>query len=344
VNLLSFALPSARITADQLEEKGMSLTRRNFIASLAAAAAAIQIDARTGMPMRSLGSTGQTVSLIAFGGGSRWYRGYKDREAGLEALDRALKAGVNYVDSGASYGDGLSEQWIGEYLKTHKKDFFLVTKVGGDRSFDDSMRIIERSLKNLGVNQVDLLHIHMLGNEDDLAKIEAPDGQLKAVQRAKEQKLTRFIGITSHTNPLVLKTALERHSFDSTQMALNIAQMGIAAPSDKAGEGMTGGSGFEMVAMPVALKKKMGLTAMKVFAQDKLVGKAAPEILLRYALSLPIAAASIGMPKPEHIDFNVSVARSFKPLSREEMRRLPASITPQMRAAIDGFFADHIDC
>ena len=162
--------------------------------------------------------------------------------------------------------------------------------------------------------------------------------------KAKEQKLTRFIGVTCHQNPQVLKTALERHDFDSTQMALNIAQIGNAAPSNKAGQGMTGASGFETVAMPVALKKKMGLTAMKVFAQEKLLGKAAPEMLLRYAMTLPVAAATIGMPELAHIDFNISVAKNFKPLSPEEMKPLPESVTPQMRAAIDRFFADHVDC
>jgi predicted aldo/keto reductase-like oxidoreductase len=120
----------------------------------------------------------------------------------------------------------------------------LLTKIGGDRTYDDAMRIIERSLKNLGVNQVDLMHIHALGDEKDLAGIESPNGQLKAMQRAKQQKMTRFIGITCHQNPQVPKTALTRHDFDSTQMALNIAQIGNAAPPDKPGQGMTGASGF----------------------------------------------------------------------------------------------------
>jgi uncharacterized protein len=321
----------------------MQVTRRNFLVSAALSAVAAEADAQTGMPMRTLGQTGQKVSLLAFGGGSR-FLAYKDRDKGLAALDRALKGGINYVDTAASYGDGQSEQWIGEFLKTHKKDFFLVTKIGGDRTYDDAMRIIERSLKNLGVNQVDLMHIHALGDEKDLAGIEAPNGQLKAMQRAKAQKMTRFIGITCHQNPQVLKTALTRHDFDSTQMALNIAQIGNAAPSDKAGRGMTGASGFEAVAMPVALQKKMGLTAMKVFAQEKLIGQAPPEMLLRYAMTLPVAAATVGMPEVAHIDFNLAVAKGFKPLSPADMKSLPAGVATKMRASIDRFFADHMDC
>ncbi len=320
----------------------MSVTRRSFLVSAAMAAVATEVDAATGMPMRPLGRTGEKVSLLAFGAGSRWLA-YKTPDKGLPALERALAAGINYVDSAASYGDGESERWVGEFLKTHKKNFFLVTKIGGDRSYDDTMRIIERSLKNLGVDHVDLMHIHALGNEDDLAKIEAPNGQMKAMLKAKEQKMARFIGVTSHQNPQVLKTLLEHHDLDSTQMALNIAQIGNAAPSNKAGQGMTGASGFEAVAMPVALRKKMGLTAMKVFAQEKLLGKAAPEMLLRYAMTLPVAATTVGMPQLEHIDFNVNVAKHFKPLSPEEMRQLPDGVSAQMRASIDHFFSDHVD-
>ena len=273
----------------------MELTRRQFLAYAAAAAAVTEVDAATGMPMRPLGSTGEKVSLLAFGAGSRWLM-YGSEDKALDALHRALQAGINYVDSAASYGDGQSERWIGQYLRSHRKNFFLVTKLGGDRTYSGTMKLLERSLRNLGVSQVDLLHIHSLGSQEDLSRIEAADGQLKAMLKAKEEKMTRFIGVTCHTDPAVLKTALERHPFDSVQMALNIAQIGNARPSDRAGEGMTGASGFEAIALPVALKKKIGLTAMKVFAQEKLLGKALPDILLRYAMTLPVSACVVGMP------------------------------------------------
>jgi len=320
----------------------MEFTRRQFLAYAAAAAAATEIDASTGMPMRPLGSTGEKVSLLAFGAGSRWLM-YRTEDKGLEALHRALQAGINYVDSAASYGDGQSERWIGQYLKSHKKNFFLVTKLGGDRTYSGTMKLLERSLNNFGLSQVDLLHIHSLGSQEDLSRIEAPDGQLKAMLRAKEEKMARFIGVTCHTDPAVLKTALERHPFDSVQMALNIAQIGNARPSDRAGEGMTGASGFESIALPVAVKKKIGLTAMKVFAQEKLLGKAPPEILLRYAMTLPVSACVVGMPQLEHLDFNIGVAKSFQPLSPEEMKSLPKTVSASLRASIDRFFSTHTD-
>jgi uncharacterized protein len=324
----------------------MSLTRRNFLegaalSALAAQAAATAQDPATGMPMRTLGRTGERVSLLALGAGSRWLM-YKDRDKGLDALDRALKAGINYVDSAASYGDGQSESWVGEYLKTHKKNFFLVTKIT-PRKGDEAKRQIERSLKLLGVSQVDLMHIHALGSEDDLAEVEAKGNLLDVLYQMREQKVARFIGVTSHTNPAVTKTLLERQDLDSVQMALNIAQIGNSAPSNRVGQGQTGASGFERIAMPVALKKNMGLTAMKVFGQDRLLPAGSIETLLRYAMTLPVSAAVAGMPTLAMLEENIRVAKAFKPLSREEMQSLPDSVSTQLRASLDHFFADHVD-
>jgi len=319
----------------------MSISRRSLIASALPLWGAVT-DPKTGMPLRPLGKTGVQVSALAFGAGSRWLM-YKDRDKAHEALDRALKAGINYVDSAATYGDGQSESWIGDYLKGHKKDFFLTTKITS-RKADEAMRQIERSMKNFGIAQVDLMHIHSLGSEEDVAQIEAPDGLLKVIYKMRDQKVARFVGVTSHTNPKVMAAFLDRNDLDSCQMALNIAQIGNAAPSDKAGQGLTGASGFEKTAMPVALRKKMGLTAMKVFAQEKLLGKAEPSVLLRYAMTLPVAAAVCGMPKLEYLDANIQTAKSFTPLGKEDMERLPASVSAQMRAAIDRFFENHIDC
>src|SRR5947199_10230676 len=130
------------------------------------------------------------------------------------------------------------------------------------------MRTVDTSLKRLQVDHVDLLHIHALMGPDDLAAIEAKDGAWAAATKARDQKMARFIGITCHAYPDVLKTALERHDFDCTQMALNAAMRGQVA-------GAT--SSFETTALPVALHKKMGVTAMKIFAQDALAGQAPPE-------------------------------------------------------------------
>ena len=194
------------------------------------------------------------------------------------------------------------------------------------------------------VEQIDLVHIHSLRDQEDLERIEAKGGVLDQLQRLRDQKLMRFIGITSHSDPYVLKTALQRHDFDCTQMALNAACVGMKSLQGGdmvPNEAME--TSFESLALPVAIAKGMGVIAMKVFAGDGLSGKAAPEKLLYYSLSLPVATAVIGMPKLEQIDDNVRLAKAFKPLPRFEMNRMSGMLAEKHKAILDRFFSQHID-
>src|SRR5262249_2276510 len=100
---------------------------------------------------------------------------------------------------------------------------------------------------------------------------------------------------------------------------------------------------FETIALPVANRKKMGVIAMKVFAQEGLVGQAPPEKLMYYALSLPVTLCVIGMPKIEHIDQNVAMAKAFKPLPKSEMQELAKRLSEKNKMALDRYFSNHID-
>jgi len=273
----------------------MSISRRDFLGTSAAAgltAATLGAGSdKGGLPTRMLGKTGAHVSILAFGGGSRFVNN-KDDDETIGILQKALDAGVTYIDTADDYGrEHLSERRIAQAIKGKRDRLFLATKLS-NRDGKETQRIVELSLKSLGVDRVDLLHIHSLLSEEDLGVIEAKGGVLEQVQKIRDQKMARFIGITCHADPVALKTALERHDFDCTQMALNAAmrsQEKTAQPS------------FETVALPVALRKKMGVTAMKIFAADVLVGQAPNDRLIRYSMSLPVAATVIGMPKVEHI-------------------------------------------
>ncbi|MBI3280656.1 MAG: aldo/keto reductase [Acidobacteria bacterium] len=322
----------------------MSLSRREFMEAAAAvglahAALGAEIDQTTGMPMRTLGKTGARVSVLAMGCGSRLLS-YKEEDKALEALTKALNSGINYIDTAYGYGSGKSETWVGKLMPEWRKKVFLATKVNA-RGYDEAQRIVEGSLKRLQTDHVDLLHIHGLTNEDDLKAAE--EGALKVVLRARDQKMARFIGITSHTDPQTLKLALERHDFDCTQMALNAARAGMR--NGKGGMVINPElkTSFEDVALPVAVRKKMGIIAMKVFAQEGLVGKAPIEKLIAYALSLPVSVAVLGMPKLAFIDANVRVAKSFQPLRKSDMKSLGDKLSAEHKARLDRFFADHVD-
>lgn len=320
----------------------MSRSRREFLQStaLTALAASSALAAPQTIPKRTLGRTGAQVSILAFGCGSRFLQ-YKDEEGALAALNLALDRGITYLDTASDYAGGLSETRVGMVMRTRRKEVWLATKIP-ERGGDAAMRTIEASLKRLQTEQIDLIHIHNLSHEDDLAAIEAKDGVLNALYKLRDQKVTRAIGVTSHTDPHVLRTALERHDFDCTQMALNAARAGMARPDG--GFGMTKlQQGFETIALPVAKKKDLGVIAMKIFAQEGLSGLAAPEKLIGYSLSLPVAAVVVGMPKPEFIDRNVAIARAFEPMSPAEMRGLSDRLALDHKARLDHFFASHVD-
>jgi len=296
---------------------------------------------KAAMPARVLGKTGARVSILAFGCGSRFLKYDEDQAA--EALTRALDSGINYLDTADDYGKNhLSEQRVGKTLKGRRQGIFLATKLSS-RDGEQSRRIVEESLKALQVDQIDLIHIHGLTTMDDLAKIEAKGGVLEQLQKIKSEKLTRFIGITSHADPESLKAALERHDFDVTQMALNAGQVNMKSGKGSMVPNDAIRSSFQQLALPVANRKKMGVIAMKVMAQDALIGQTSADKLMQYSLSLPVTSVVIGMPKMEHIDENVKLARAFKPMTPAEMKQVAQPLSDRNKQALDRFFANHVD-
>jgi uncharacterized protein len=306
---------------------------RSALASAAAAALPAIIApsaahaAATAIPHRTLGRTGASVSILALGCGSRFLSYPADQATAV--LEKALSLGINYFDTAMDYGDGESERRVGQVLARRRQDVFVATKVPTHaRTRDAALREVEASLKRLQTDHVDLLHLHSLGKEDDLAKIEAPDGALKASYELRDQKVARFIGMTSHTDGPTMAKAIEHNDLDAVQMAMNSARA----------------LRFEEMALPAANKKNLGVILMKVTAQEKLLGPggAEPAALLRYAWSLPVSAVVCGMPKLEFIEANVASARAFTPMNPAEMDALRGQLAGK-QAVLEMFFADHRD-
>jgi aryl-alcohol dehydrogenase-like predicted oxidoreductase len=322
----------------------MDLSRRQFLQAAAAGVAvapALGASAAGKLPTRMLGKTGIEVSVLGFGSGSRFVM-YEEENKALEALTRALDLGITYIDTAHSYGNGKSEERIGKLMPEKRKQITLATKLSA-RKADDARRQIELSLKRLQTDRLDVLHIHALKDLHDLEAVEAPDGVLKALYEAREQKVARAIGITCHASPAALKTALERHDFDCTQMALNAAMARMAEGNGPMKATPMAQGGFEELALPVAIRKGMGIIAMKVFTQDQIIGAAPIEKLLAYSLSLPVSLASLGMPKPEFIERNIELARAFTPMSDADRRRLTDSIAAERKVSLVEFFRLHQD-
>jgi hypothetical protein len=310
------------------------VSRREFLektglaaAALPALATARPADAAAAMPRRTLGRTGVSVPILALGCGSRFLM-YKPEEASA-VLEKAIGLGVNYLDTAIDYGNGESETRVGRVMATRRKDVFLATKVPTRaRTRDGALREVEASLKRLQTDHVDLLHLHSLAKEDDLAKIEAKDGAIRALYELRDQKVARFIGMTSHTDGAVMAQAIERNDLDCVQMAMNPARV----------------LRFEDQALPAAKKKDLGVILMKVTGQERLLGAngAAPAALLRYAWTLPVSTVVCGMPKLEFLDQNAASARAFTPMPPGEIDALRTQLAGR-QIALEQFFAHHHD-
>ena len=285
-----------------------------------------------GLPQRVLGKTGVRVSVLVFGGGSHFLgRVGGDEDKVRELILRALGLGINYFDTAAGYTfrphERLSETYYGRILPPYRDRIFLASK-SRERGRDEMLRSVEKSLELLHTDHLDLIQMHSLAELEELDRLERPDGALSALRKLKDEKVVRFIGATGHYNPEVLYQAVERFDLDTLLITLNAAQ--ATHPLS-----MTPGkplADFEDKVLPAAVNKGLGVIAMKVVGQGSIIGegegKASPEELLRYALSLPVATVNISHTSLPILEQNVAAARAARPMDGEEMAELRARLSP----------------
>ena len=165
------------------------------------------------------GRTGHQSSRAIFGAAAL---GAMRQDRADEILPLLLRHGVNHIDVAASYGD--AELRIAPWLREHREDFFLATKTG-KRSGADARAELERSLERLGTDRVDLIQLHNLTDPEGWTEATGSGGALEALIRAREEGLTRFIGVTGHGTyaaAMHLKS-LAAYDFDSVLVPYNQA-------------------------------------------------------------------------------------------------------------------------
>jgi aryl-alcohol dehydrogenase-like predicted oxidoreductase len=167
------------------------------------------------------GQTGHDSSRIIFGAAAL---GAMRQERADQVLATLLEFGVNHIDTAASYGD--SELRVGPWMAEHRADFFLATKTG-ERTADGARASLERSLSRLGVDSVDLIQLHNLVEPDEWAVAHGPGGAVEALSRARDEGLTRFIGVTGHGLRIagMHLRSLERFDFSSVLLPYNYTVM-----------------------------------------------------------------------------------------------------------------------
>lgn len=142
-----------------------------------------------------------------------------DRTLGL-----LLEYGINHIDTAASYGD--AELRIGPWMAEHRQDFFLATKTG-ERTYEKARDEIRRSLERLRVDHVDLLQLHYLVDPEEWEVAMGSGGALEAAIEARDEGLTRFVGVTGHDTavPKMHMRSLERFDFDSVLLPFSYLMM-----------------------------------------------------------------------------------------------------------------------
>lgn len=167
------------------------------------------------------GRIGHQSTRIIFGAAALGNVSQDDADRTLDVL---LQFGINHIDTAASYGE--SELRVGKWMDRHRADFFLATKTN-QRTYQESRDQIHKSLERLRVSQVDLLQLHYLVDPAQWETAMGPSGALEAAIEAREQGLTRFIGVTGHDLSVAKMhmRSLERFDFDSVLLPYNFILM-----------------------------------------------------------------------------------------------------------------------
>jgi aryl-alcohol dehydrogenase-like predicted oxidoreductase len=160
------------------------------------------------MERRRLGRTGHESSVAILGGAAFAACGEEEAAAGVRlALDR----GVNHLDIAPQYG--AAERLVGPHLPAVRDRLFVAAKTL--RKHPDGVRAqLEESLRLYGTDHVDLYQLHAVTT---IEVLDERAGALAAIERARDEGLTRFVGITGHdmTAPATFREALRRHDLDT---------------------------------------------------------------------------------------------------------------------------------
>lgn len=257
------------------------------------------------IPQRQLGKTGVQVPIVGYGTAPLGKIKLMDApllKRSEKLLHHALDQGITYFDTSPDYG---SQPKLGPVVKARRDEIFLATKIN-TRKRDDVLNELRQNLAELQTDHVDLIQVHAVNTMADLQAMLAADGAIAALEEARRQGMTRFVGITGHARPSVLAYALEQYPFDTVLVALSAIDRLVTGP--------------EETLLPTAQRNNAGVIAMKVYGHGALKQR---ELALRYSLGLPgVSLAILGMDDEAQIDENVRLAQNLTPLSDGELDTL----------------------
>lgn len=269
------------------------------------------------MLYRTLGRTGEQVSLLGLGGAHVGTQ--KDEQESIRLIRTAVDRGINFLDNSWDYNNGQSEIRMGKALQDgYREKVFLMTKFDG-RTKESAAKQIDESLRRLQTDHLDLVQLHEVVRLDDADRFFAEGGAVEAVLEAQKAGKTRYIGFTGHKDPFVhLRTldAAEKHGlkFDAVQMPINVMDATFRS--------------FQRDVLPRLVKEKIGVLAMKTFGDrgvlDHVIDKgiSTPAELIHYSMTLPVSVVIVGLDRMSYLEEALGAVKTFKPLSAERVDEL----------------------
>jgi predicted aldo/keto reductase-like oxidoreductase len=267
----------------------------------------------SGMIYRTLGKTGEKVSAIGLGG---YHIGNQsDPQESIRIIRTAIDNGITFMDNCWDYNDGQSEVRMGQALRDgYRQKVFLMTKYDG-RTKEAAAEQIDESLRRLQTDHIDLIQYHENIRLEDPDRYFADGGAHEAVMAARQAGKVRYIGFTGHKDPSVHLRMLEEaaahdYHFDSCQMPLNVMDAHFRS------------FGHEVV--PKLVAQGIAVLGMKPMGDGNVLkaGVVTPIECLHYALSLPTSVVINGCESVERVNQALEAARTFKPLTSEQVASL----------------------
>ena len=236
------------------------------------------------MRYQELGKTGMNVSILACG--SNALRGYTYDEAKV-AYNRALDSGINLIETGRPYGDETEDR-IAAAVSHRRDEFYLASKTG-KKTAKEAVQELDRCLKVLRTDYIDLYQICSISKQEDLEQIIGPGGAVEGLKKAKDQGKIGHIGVTGHN----LKVHVDAIRTGEIETALFIFNMVYHEALDEL--------------IPLAKKLGVGTMVMRPISH----GELAPVTKsLAYVLTSGVDVTLCGMYSRAEVDENVAVANT----------------------------------
>jgi aryl-alcohol dehydrogenase-like predicted oxidoreductase len=284
------------------------------------------------MERRRLGATDMVASVLGFGGSEIGYQRVSERTV-ARLLGGALDAGLNVVDTAECYED--SEILIGRAIGGRRREYHLFTKCGHGRGWGRAdwrpaalLSSVERSLKRLATDHVDLVQLHSCS----LAELRQGD-VIAALERARERGWTRYIGYSGDGE--AARYAVECGRFDTLQTSVSIADQDAVERTLPLARARNVGviakrpianAAWRYARKPAEPYYQPYWTRLRALDYDFLRGKgdAAAATALRFTLSVPgVHTAIVGTTKPERWKQNAALLAAG-PLDTAAFERIRA--------------------